>query len=67
MHAHDAALRGYQETRDRLSFPLFDVTDALASFTWKDDEVGALLLEMSASMNDEVDAIAALDTVAAGC
>ena len=27
--ALDAALRGYQETRDRLSFRLFDVTDAL--------------------------------------
>jgi len=63
----DAALRGYQETRDRLSFPLFDVTDALASFTWTDDDIGALLLEMSASMKDEVDAIAALDAVAVGC
>ena len=63
----DAALRGYQETRDRLSFPLFDVTDALASFTWTDDDIGALLLEMSSSMRDEVDAIAALDAVAVGC
>ena len=63
----DAALRGYQETRDRLSFPLFDVTDALASFTWTDDDIGALLLEMSSSMKDEVDAIAALDAVAVGC
>ena len=40
----DAALRGYQETRDRLSFPLFDVTDALASFTWTDDDIGATAL-----------------------
>ncbi len=63
----DAALRGYQEARDRVSFRLFDATDALASFTWSDDEIGALLLEMSASMNDEVDEIAALDEVAVGC
>ncbi len=65
--ALDAALRGYQETRDRLSFRLFDVTDALASFTWSDDEIGALLFEMSTSMADEVDAIAALDGAAVGC
>ncbi len=63
----DAALRGYQETRDRLSFALFDVTDALASFTWTDDDIGGLLLEMSSSMKDEVDEIAALDAVAVGC
>jgi flavin-dependent dehydrogenase len=63
----DAALRGYQETRDRLSFALFDATDAIASCTWKDDEIGALLLEMSSAMNDEVDAIASLDAVALGC
>ena len=63
----DAALRGYQEARDRLSFRLFDVSDALASFTWSDEEIAPLLFEMSASMNDEVDEIAALDGVAVGC
>ena len=65
--ALDAALRGYQETRDRLSFRLFDVTDALASFTWSNEEIGPLLYEMSGSMSDEVDAIAALDEAAVGC
>lgn len=63
----DAALRGYQETRDQLSFRLFDATDAIASLTWSDDEIGALLLEMSTSMNDEVGHIAALDGLAVGC
>jgi 2-polyprenyl-6-methoxyphenol hydroxylase-like FAD-dependent oxidoreductase len=63
----DAALRGYQETRDRISFRLFDVTDALASFAWNDDEIGGLLLEMSGSMNDEVAHVASLDEVAVGC
>ena len=43
------------------------MTDALASFTWTDDNIGALLLEMSTSMKDEVSAIAALDSVALGC
>jgi 2-polyprenyl-6-methoxyphenol hydroxylase-like FAD-dependent oxidoreductase len=65
--ALDAALRGYQETRDRLSFRLFDVTDALASFSWSNEEIGPLLYEMSSSMGDEVDAIAALDEAAVGC
>ncbi len=50
-----------------MSFPLFDATDAVASMTWTDDDIGALLLEISASMSDEVSAIAALDSVAVGC
>jgi flavin-dependent dehydrogenase len=63
----DAALRGYQEARDRLSFSLFDATDAVASMNWTDDEIGGLLLEISTSMNDEVRAIDELDAVAVGC
>jgi 2-polyprenyl-6-methoxyphenol hydroxylase-like FAD-dependent oxidoreductase len=63
-----AALARYESTRDRLSEELRTVTEAIASFRWDAAEVGALLLTLSASMVDEVDAIAALDepvTVAA--
>jgi 2-polyprenyl-6-methoxyphenol hydroxylase-like FAD-dependent oxidoreductase len=59
------ALAGYQEQRDRVSLDLFEVTDTIASQQWDDDEIGALLLRLSASMAAEVDAIASLDEVAA--
>ncbi len=63
----DAALRGYQEVRDRLSIPLFDVTDKVASLAWTDAEIGDLLLQMNKAMNDEIKAIAELDDAAVGC
>ena len=54
------AFADYQDTRDRLSLPLFVITDAIASQRWTDTEIGALLLELSAAMAVEVDALAAL-------
>jgi flavin-dependent dehydrogenase len=59
----DAAtpLPGYQATRDRLSQPLFTVTDAIAAYTWDTVQVGVLLKKLSAAMADEVDAILAYD------
>ena len=61
------AFAEYQDTRDRLSLPLFVITDAVASQRWTDTEIGALLLELSAAMAVEVDVLAALgapDTIA---
>jgi len=58
-------LSGYQATRDRLSLPLFAVTDAIAAYTWDALEVDALLKQLSAAMADEVDAILAFDHPAA--
>jgi 2-polyprenyl-6-methoxyphenol hydroxylase-like FAD-dependent oxidoreductase len=55
-----AAFAAYQDTRDRLSLPLFDVTDAIAGQRWTDAEIGPLLLELSAAMAAEVDALAVL-------
>jgi flavin-dependent dehydrogenase len=55
------ALAGYQATRDRLSLRLFTATDAIASQSWTDADIGALLLEVSAAMADEVDLLAALE------
>lgn len=58
-------LAGYQATRDRLSLPLFAVTDAIAAYTWDAEQVDALLRQLSAAMADEVDAILAYDHPAA--
>jgi 2-polyprenyl-6-methoxyphenol hydroxylase-like FAD-dependent oxidoreductase len=58
------ALADYQATRDRLSAPLFDTVDTIASLRWTDAEIPALLLQLSAAMADEVEALAALDATA---
>ena len=62
------ALAGYQATRDALSRELFDVIDVICGHRWTDDEIGDLLLRLSAAMSDEVDVLAGLppaDQVAA--
>ena len=58
--AEEDALAGYQATRDALSAALFDVMDVIAGHRWTDDEIADLLLQLSAAMADEVDALAAL-------
>ena len=58
------ALADYQATRDRLSHQLFAVVDVIAAQRWTDDEISGLLLQLSAAMADEVDALATLDAVA---
>jgi flavin-dependent dehydrogenase len=54
------ALAGYQATRDALSRELFDVIDVICGHRWSDDEIGDLLLRLSAAMSDEVDVLAGL-------
>jgi 2-polyprenyl-6-methoxyphenol hydroxylase-like FAD-dependent oxidoreductase len=54
------ALAGYQATRDALSRELFDVMDVICGHRWTDDEIGDLLLRLSAAMADEVDVLAGL-------
>ena len=44
--------------------PLFDTIDVIAGQQWGDDEIGALLLRLSAAMADEVDHLAGLDGIA---
>ena len=56
----DDALEHYQTTRDRLSIPLFDVVDRIASQQWDDTEIAHLLLQLSSAMTDEIEALAAL-------
>ncbi len=56
---HDA-LASYQTRRDTLSTALFDVTDVIAGHRWTDTEIPDLLLQLSAAMADEVEALAEL-------
>lgn len=55
------ALREYEHTRDRLSEPLFDITDRIASYQWDLAELREQLVELSQAMRAEVDALLALD------
>jgi 2-polyprenyl-6-methoxyphenol hydroxylase-like FAD-dependent oxidoreductase len=57
------ALEGYGAERDRLSHELFTTVDAIAGFDWDGSEISALLLRLSASMVDEVEAIAAFQPI----
>jgi menaquinone-9 beta-reductase len=57
----ERALADYQATRDELSHELFDVTDAIASFEWDLENVQPLHRRLSVAMNNEVDALLALD------
>ena len=59
------ALADYQATRDHLSRPLFDVVDTIAAQRWTEREIPDLLIQLSSAMAAEVEALAALDAVAA--
>ena len=55
------ALAEYQQTRDRLSTGLFEVTDRIASFDWDLTELRSLHEALAAEMRQEVQTIAAGD------
>jgi 2-polyprenyl-6-methoxyphenol hydroxylase-like FAD-dependent oxidoreductase len=55
------AVRDYERTRDRLSEPLFDITDRIASYRWDLVELRGLLRELSQAMRPEVDALLEFD------
>jgi flavin-dependent dehydrogenase len=56
-----ASLEHYQRTRDRISLGLFETVDRIAGNDWDDGEISDLLRQLSSSMADEVDTLAALD------
>ena len=56
------AMQQYQSTRDRLSAPLFDVVDRIASHEWDEAEIGRLLSTLTSAMADEVEAITELES-----
>jgi 2-polyprenyl-6-methoxyphenol hydroxylase-like FAD-dependent oxidoreductase len=58
------ALTGYEAERNRLSRDLFATVDSIARLEWSESEIASLLLDLSASMADEVDAIAGLEPIA---
>ncbi|HMK11817.1 MAG TPA: NAD(P)/FAD-dependent oxidoreductase, partial [Acidimicrobiales bacterium] len=57
----DDALDDYQSTRDRLSEPLFDVVDRIASHEWDDAEIARLMSTLTSALADEVEAISSLE------
>jgi menaquinone-9 beta-reductase len=60
----DQALRAYERTRDELSRPLFDATEAIASFDWSLQELAVHHRRLSAAMQQEVRHMTAIDTPA---
>ena len=56
------ALEHYQATRDRLSIPLFDIVDRIASQQWDSPEIANLLLQLSSAMTEEVETLAAFES-----
>jgi 2-polyprenyl-6-methoxyphenol hydroxylase-like FAD-dependent oxidoreductase len=57
----DLALAEYQSTRDELSDELFAITDTIAGFGWDLDRLKPLHLNLSKTMNHEVEALMGLD------
>jgi 2-polyprenyl-6-methoxyphenol hydroxylase-like FAD-dependent oxidoreductase len=55
------ALHDYEQTRDRLSEPLFDITERIASYQWDLVELRVHVRELSRAMWPEIDAMLALD------
>src|SRR4029453_10057338 len=55
-----AALRGYQSTRDELSADLFAGTDVIAGQGWTEEEIPGLLMRLSTAGAQEAGAMAAL-------
>jgi flavin-dependent dehydrogenase len=58
-------LRDYEHTRDRLSEPLFDITERIASYRWDLAQLCGCLRELSDAMRPEVVALRALDQMSA--
>ena len=54
------ALTDYERTRDRLSAPLFDITERIAGYSWDLDELRGHLRELSQAMRPEVDTLLGL-------
>jgi flavin-dependent dehydrogenase len=55
----EVALAAYQDTRDRLSRALVEVTESVCRYDWDGDRIRALLRRVSAAMSDELDHLSA--------
>ena len=58
------ALAAYQAVRDRLSLPMMDVVERIASYSWDLPEVARLLRALSSAMTDEVEELVSLEPAA---
>ena len=54
----------FQRIRDRISLPMLQASDEIASFSWDLTGIRALLRRMSSAMTDEVEALALLGPAA---
>ena len=57
----DGAFTRYQDTRDRLSRSLVEVTESVCRYDWSPDRIRTLLRQVSAAMSDELDHLVAAD------
>jgi flavin-dependent dehydrogenase len=55
-----SAFARYQDTRDRLSRSLLDVTESVCRYDWSPDRIRTLLRQVSAAMSDELDHLVAV-------
>jgi hypothetical protein len=53
-------LSGYQAERDRLSLPMLEIADRIASYAWDLPEVRVLLRRLASAMAEEVEALGVL-------
>jgi flavin-dependent dehydrogenase len=53
------AMAHYQDTRDRLSRALVEVTESVCRYDWDGDRIRTLLREVSSAMSDELDHLSA--------
>ena len=60
------AFSHYHQTRNRLSLPLFDIVDTIATMRWTDAEIPKLLRQLSSAMSEENQLTAELDLAPAG-
>ena len=58
-------LSGYQAERDRLSLPMLEIADRIASYAWDLPEVRVLLRRLASAMAEEVEALGVLAPPAA--
>ena len=55
------ALAGYHATRDRIALPVYEATEALASYDWSTDELDELLAAFGEAGDREVELLTSLD------
>jgi flavin-dependent dehydrogenase len=55
------AMSDYQMVRNRLTLPMLEAADAVSAYDWADDEIPALLRDLSASMAADLEVVVGFD------